>query len=204
MGLLSSAVSITRYRVNGALENPLLETIAKRLTTNAVCDIDDAVSVKIVGWTSFENPFKPDFSGSSFVYGPYFIFSLRIDKKNLPSKTVQKHIALETEKRLSKTGREYLSAHEKQMIKDHVLNILNLRIPATPNLYDIIWDYEAASIWFFSNLKAANEELETLFFKSFKVTLTRLFPYTTADHAIGLSNSQRDALSNLTPTLFTA
>ena len=204
MGLLASSVSITQYKVNGILENPVIEMVLKGLTANAISEIDEDVSEKISGWTSFENPFKPDFKGSSFVYGPYFIFSLRIDKKILSSKIIQKHIAIETEKRMSSSGRNYLSANEKKMIKDHVINILSLRIPATPNIYDIIWSYETASIWFFSNLKSANEELETHFYKSFKLTLIRLFPYTRAELMTGLSDLQKDTLSKISPTAFTA
>ena len=202
MGLLSSSLSITRYRVNGSVEKPILDVIREGLSTNAISDIDSGISVKRAGWTSFETPYIPDFSGSSFVYGPYFIFILRIDRKIMPSKVIQKHIALETGKILEKSGREYLSSHEKQMIKDRVINDLNLRIPATPNLYDLIWDTEASTVYFFSSLKGANEELETLFFKSFKVSLVRLFPYTTADLTLGLSDAQKDALTTLSPTQF--
>jgi hypothetical protein len=186
------------------IKNPVVETVEKCLGSNAIPEIDGGVSDKISGWTSFDNPFKPEFYGSCFVYGPYFIFSLRIDKKVLPQKVVQKHIALETAKRLAKSGKDDLSANEKAMIKDHVLNILNIRIPATPNIYDVVWLYETSSIWFFSNLKSANEELETLFIKSFNLALTRLFPYTTADLDMALSDSQKDELLKLTPTTFTA
>ena len=88
------------------------------------------------------------------------------------------------------------------MIKDHVVNLLNIRIPATPNIYDLIWDHDKESVWFFTTLKSANEELETLFFKSFKLSLIRLFPYTMADLASKLSDEQKDALAKLSPAVF--
>jgi len=81
MGLLSSSVSITRYKVEGELKEPVLETIANGLKNNIITEIDGDISEKAVGWTSFENPFKPDFDGSSFVIGTYLVFSIRIDKK---------------------------------------------------------------------------------------------------------------------------
>ncbi len=86
------------------------------------------------------------------------------------------------------------------MIKDHVINALSLRIPATPNIYDLVWNYEDSSVWFFSNLKAANEELETLFSKSFDLSLIRIFPYTAAYLSADFSDSQRDELQQLSPT----
>jgi hypothetical protein len=103
---------------------------------------------------------------------------------------------------MSESGRDYLSKTEKQLIKDHVLNTLSLRIPATPNIYDIVWNYEESSLWFFSNLKAANEELETLFSNSFNLTIIRIFPYTAADLSSNLVDSQRDDLQKISPTQF--
>lgn len=200
MGLLSSTVSITRYRVEGKLEKPVLETIAKCLKKNVIRD-DDA-SDRIVGWTSFDRPFNPDFEGSSFLIGTYFVFSLRIDKKTVPRSLIKKECALETARRLAATGRKYLSRDEKRMVKEHVTSALTLRIPATPNVHDLIWNHEESFLWFFSTLKSANEELETLFFRSFHLPVIRLFPYTTADLVMGLSGAQRDILLKLSATVF--
>ncbi len=203
MGLLSSTVSITRYRVEGKLEEPVLETMAKCLTKHAIPEVEGDVADKIMGWTSFDKPFNPNFKSSSFVIATYFVFSLRIDKKIIPSSVIKKHCEMEAARRLAETGRQYLSRDEKRMIKEHVINVLTLRIPATPNVYDLIWNYEASSLWFFSTLKSANEELEALFFRSFQLPLIRLFPYTTADLVMGLSDRQRDVLIKLSETSFT-
>jgi len=200
MSLLSNSASITRYKVNGKIKPPVLETVANGLTNNTISEIDSQVSDMAVGWTSFEKPFQPDFGASIFVYGNYFVFSLRIDKKNIASKILKKQYTVEAAKRLADSGREYLSNSEKRMIKDHVMNALCLRIPATPNIYDLVWNYEDSSVWFFSNLKAANEELETLFSKSFDLSLIRTIPYTAAYLSSELSDSQRDELQQISPT----
>ena len=203
MSILSASVSITRYKVEGKLKPPILETVANGLKKNAIAEIDEDISEKAVGWTSFHKPYQPDFYGSAFVYGNYLVFSLRIDKKSIPAKVLKKHFMIESARWLAKTGRDYLSRDEKKALKDQIISKLSLRIPATPNIYDIIWNYEESSLWFFSNLKAANEELETLFARSFDLTLIRLFPYTTADLMLGLSDAQRDELTNLSPASFT-
>ena len=181
MGLLSSIGSLTRYKVEGKLEEPVLETVAAGLRQNSISEIDEDVSEKAVGWTSFSQPFAAEFEGSSFVIGTFLIFSLRIDKKSIPPKVIKKHIAMEKTKRLAESGRAYLSKEEKNLVKDHVMDVLSLRIPSTPNIYDLIWNLEEGWLWFFSNMKNANEELETLFIKSFKLSLIRLFPYTMAE-----------------------
>ena len=202
MGLLSSTGSLTRYKVEGKIEEPVMETVASGLRQYSISEIDDDASEKAVGWTSFNHPFTADFEGSSFVIGPYLIFSLRIDKKSIPPKVIKKHTAMEQAKRLTESGRAYLSKEEKNMIKDHVLNVLSLRVPSTPNVYDLIWNLEEGWLWFFSNMKNANEELETLFKQSFKLPLIRLFPYTMAHLTAGLSDSERDVLSQLSFTHF--
>ena len=202
MGFLSSTVSMTRYKVDGKFEGQILETVGNGLKKNIIPEIDGNPVEKTVGWTSFENPFKPDFAGSSFSIGAFLVFSMRIDKKTIPSKIIKKHVAVESAKLLAVSGRQFFSKDEKTAIKDRVINALILRIPATPNVYDILWNYEDANIWFFSSLKAANEEFETLFAKSFNLTPIRLFPYTMADLTAGINHAERDVLSNISSTKF--
>jgi DNA recombination-dependent growth factor C len=201
MGLLSPSVSITQYRVEGQLPSPVNEQVTAALQNNTINEIDNDASEQTMGWTSFDDPYRPDFEGSRFVIDTAWVFSLRIDKKSIPAKVLKKHYNMEVAKRLAESGRDYLSKAEKKQIKEHVLTVLNMRIPATPNVYDILWKYEEGLLWFFTNLKAANEALETLFTRSFKLRLVRLFPYTAGLQA-GLSGPEQDALDQLKPTLF--
>lgn len=197
MGLLSTTTSLTRYSVKGQLDDPIIELIAVGLKKNAISDIDGGPADHAVGWTCFNNPYVARFEGSNFLIGSHIVFSLRVDKKSIPSKMVQKYFAAEAEKRLKASGRDHLSANEKKIIKDHVINLLNLKIPATPNIYDVVWSYEQADLWFFSNLKSANEHLESLFTKSFQLHLLRRIPYTMAVLNDKLSNKERDLLEKL-------
>ena len=202
MGLLSSSVALTRYKVKGEPLTPLKESIYSGLKKNIIRDIDNKSIDKIIGWTSFENPYVPNFEGNSFFFGSYIIFSLRIDKKSIPLQLIKKFTAIKTADFLEKTGRDFLSTNEKKIIKDEVIDYLNQRIPATPSVYDIVWNYEDKILWFLSNLKSGNEELETLFSKSFNLTLLRLFPYTDAYLMNNLSDSEKDLLTNISSTKF--
>lgn len=202
MGLLSTSVSITRFKVQGKLEQPVMENLLAGLKKNAIREIDGDPADKAVGWTSFERPYQPDFESDSLSIGTHWIFSLRIDKKKIPSKIVQKICAQETLKKLKESGRDFLPRSEKKHLRENVLQALSLRIPATPHIYDLIWNHEDGRVFFFSNLKEANQELETLFAKSFQLTLIRLFPFTLADLNAGLGAAERDVLSKLTPTRF--
>ena len=202
MGILSSSASVTQYHVEGKLEDPVLDTVGKGLKKNTIVEIDNDSSDKAIGWSCFTDPFSIDFDRYTFLIGTHLVFSMRIDKKSIPNKIIQKHYHLDVRKRLENSGRDFLSNTEKKDIKDNVIHLLNLRIPPTPNIYDLIWNYESGRLWFFSNLKGANEELETLFTRSFKLKLIRLFPYTMATMASPLSAAEKDAVSQFSQTRF--
>ncbi|SHI95667.1 Putative exonuclease, RdgC [Desulfatibacillum alkenivorans DSM 16219] len=202
MGLLSSSAAVTRYLVNGKLEDPVLETIRNGLEKRTIMEAGSEAQEKNVGWTSLERPYLPDLSGSSFVVGPHIVFSLRIDKKTLPSKVVKMQCTIDMEKRKAETGRDFLSKEEKKQIREHVELVLYSRIPATPNVYDILWNVEENMLWLFSTQGAVKEELEALFFESFGVSLIPLFPFTEAELTCGLGESDLDRLSTVSPALF--
>lgn len=204
MGLMSASVSLSRFRVEGTLEPPVLETVEKGLKAHAISEFGDESVEKAVGWTSFHTPYRADFEDHGFVVGPHAVFSLRIDKKSVPAKVFQKSVAEASARRLAQSGRAYLSKSEKKMIRDEVSQQLIVRMPATPNVYDLVWNIEGKVLWFFSTLKSANEELESMFARSFQLTLIRLFPFTMADLTAGLSDAERDALTKLTPSKMTA
>jgi len=206
MGILSSSVSISRYTVEKKKTedqpDSVLEIVRNGLKENAITGIEDDYEEISIGWTPYESPYDPDFEKFSFVFGEYFIFSLRIDKKKIPAKIIQKHTAVEIAKRLKESDREFLSKNEKTDIKDQVIEHLMGRIPSTPDIYEVIWDYEQALLFFFTTQKAANEELETIFFKSFKQKLIRLFPFTLVETSPSFTDSERDLAANLSTIKF--
>ncbi|MEE4113078.1 MAG: recombination-associated protein RdgC, partial [Desulfobacteraceae bacterium] len=125
MGLLSPTVSITRYRVEGQLPSPVNTHVTEALKKNTIYEIDNDTSEQAIGWTSFDAPYQPDFEGSRFVIDTFWVFSLRIDKKSIPTKVLKKHYNMEVTRRLVESGRDYLSKTEKKQLKDHVVTVLN-------------------------------------------------------------------------------
>ena len=202
MGILARTASLTRYRVNGLLGDNPIERVESGLNRHKIVDIDKEPLEISVGWTNLNDPYHPDFSGSSFLVASFFVFSLRIDKKTVPAKVLQKQYVIGEKKRLIENGREFLSKNEKKELKDDVKQMLLSRMPAVPHVFDIVWDYENSRLWCYSTQKAANEELETLFSKSFNINLVKLFPYTIADLESGLTDQEKNILLKLKPSHF--
>jgi len=202
MGLLSSSLSVARYIVEGKKDDAIIDIVRKGLKENAISEIEDEYAEISTGWTPYESPFNPDFEKFSFTFGTYFVFSLRIDKKNIPAKIIQKHIAIEIAKRIKESNRDFISKNEKTDIKDIIIEKLMRQIPSTPNIYDVVWDYENSSLLFFTTQKAANEELETIFSKSFKQKIIKIFPFTMADKNSSITDQERDIILKTGPIKF--
>lgn len=202
MGIVTSNIAITTYRVESESKDAIIDIVRRGLSKYTILDIDGESVDKSIGWTSIEKPLDPDFSESSFLVGSLFVFAFRIDKKVLSPKVIAKQFQREISRKLKETGREYLNKGEKKAIKDAVIADLNRRIPATPRTVDVIWNYEAKLVYFFSNQKKANEEFETLFTKSFEMNLIQMFPYTVAMMLAGLNDMETDRLHSLTPISF--
>lgn len=199
MALISSSHSISRYHIDGEIEGSILEEVRDGLTKHSIPKIENEYDEISAGWTPVESPYNPDFEKFSFQFGTYFLFSLRIDKKSIPGKLIQKYMTLEINKKLEESGRDFVSKNEKSEIKDMVMDILMHKIPSIPNIYDVLWDYESKNLYFYTTQKAANEFFETIFLKSFNLKPIRLFPYTIIETKASFSATQKDRISTLSP-----
>lgn len=199
MGFLSSTQSICRYHIEGTIDDPVTDQIRTALVRHAMPTLENEYEELSAGWTPFENPYQPDFEKYPFQFGTYFVFSLRIDKKSIPAKLIEKHMALETARKLESSGRDFISKNEKTEIKEQVMDLLLQKIPSIPSIYEILWHYEEKILYFFTTQKAANEIFETLFFKTFKLKPIRMFPYTIIETGSRYSDTQKDRILSLTP-----
>jgi hypothetical protein len=82
------------------------------------------------------------------------------------------------------------------------MDVLMHKMPSIPNVYDVLWDYDAGDLFLLTTQKAANEFFETLFFKSFNLKPIRLFPYTLVETKSAFTPAQKDRIMTLTPLHF--
>ncbi len=202
MGLISSTHAVSRYHIDGEIEGSVVERILEGLTQYSIPRIESEYDEVSAGWAPVESPYNPDFSKFSFQFGTYFLFSLRIDKKSIPAKLVQKYMAIEMDKKKESSGRDFLSKNEKSEIKELVIDVLMHKIPAIPSIYDVLWNYEEKIVYFYSTQKAANELFETHFLKSFNVKPIRLFPYTIIQTQSDFSDDKKEQADALVPVSY--
>jgi recombination associated protein RdgC len=202
MSLTSNSASITRFRVFGELNKPLEAVLSglEKFSIDRQTEENDAE--ERFGWTSAESPYTPDFDGC-FSIGSYFVFSFRVDKKTVPGKLIQQKITEVLKKRMEERKEQPLSKAEIREIKTQVKQMLISDAPFVPNIYDLFWDYEAATVYLLSTSKTVCEKLEDMFSKSFGLRLVQLFPFTIADLTFDLNNSQRKNLLSQQATSFT-
>lgn len=202
MGFLSATVSMSRYRITDSFDTEPMEQVRDGLIRHAIPTLENEYEEISAGWTPFESPYLPDFEKFPFEFGTYFLFSLRIDKKSIPAKLVHKQMAIEIEKKKHASGRDFVSKNEKSEIKETVMDVLMHKMPAIPNVYDVLWDYDTGNLFLFTTQKAANEFFETIFFKSFNLKPVRLFPYTLVETKSAFSSANKDRILTLTPLHF--
>ena len=202
MGFLSASHSMSRYHIEGEFEGQIMDNVRNGLIKNAIPKIESEYEEISAGWVPFESPYNPDFEKFSFIFGTFFLFSLRIDKKSIPAKLVQKHMAIEIEKKKEKTGRDFVSKNEKSEIKEMVTDVLMHQMPSVPSVYDVLWNYEDQNLMLFTTQKAVNEFFETIFLKSFNLKPVRIFPYTLVEKKSSFSAPEKDRILTLSPLTF--
>ncbi|MDY0131743.1 MAG: recombination-associated protein RdgC [Desulforegulaceae bacterium] len=192
MGLLTSSSSFLRYKIDDD-QKLSSEKIRICLKENQFPEFAESeMTESIAGWVSYENHFDTDFEFDPIKYGNYFVFCLRIDKKSIPKKIIDKHLAIESKKIMKEANKDYLSKNEKSKLKEDIILRLSLQMPSIPDIYDILWIPEKNEIIFFTTQKTINEIFETLFRQTFKTSIIRLFPYTKVYFNDGISDTSKD------------
>ena len=203
MPFMSNTTSLTTYKVKGKLETENLnKTIIEILEKHKINENIEDSAGKLVSWTSIETPYVPNFEISSILFGTNYVFALRVDEKKIPPSLIKKYCAQEQAKTTDYKEKKFLSVNEKKRIKQIVVDELNAKILPTPNVYDIVWEYEKNKLYFFTTKLSANEDLESFFGKTFNLNLIRIFPYTSIFLNPELSSSIKDNLLKSEPTNF--
>lgn len=177
MGLLNGTWSFTRYRIAGKLPEQFNNFIDERLKKNAFCNFVGQAAEKTSGWTSLENVLDTDFTYAKYQCGAYLIFSLRIDRRPVPSSLLKLKVMEEEKKHLMENGKKRLYRHEREAIREKVQLELQSKALNVPSFHDVCWSPAQNTVFFGSLSPKVIEDFEKNFKESFQLTLHPFYPW---------------------------
>ncbi len=178
MGLIKGTLTLTRYRVKE--EPPELltdEYLTERLLKNAFVDIEDAPEEQSLGWVEFFNPLESGFNPANYRFGGFLAFTLRLDTRKLPARTVARYYAIREVRYQEKTGRRPNSLAKKEL-KEAVKSELMRRALLNTELMEVAWLYQENEIWLAAVGEKRRETFEELWRRTFGLALEMLVPAT--------------------------
>ncbi|MBN1627960.1 MAG: recombination-associated protein RdgC [Deltaproteobacteria bacterium] len=181
MGLLRGSASFSRYIVNGTPPENYPEAYVDCIIRYSFRGFDENSDLdRSTGWVNIMNIFDTEFQQKQFHMYPYLSLSLRADTRKVPSNALKQH-CLEEEHRVKVTENlEYLSKERRREIKEITMSrLLKRAIPRT-NTYDMIWNTQTSMLIFGTTSNRICDEFAELFFKTFGLNLSPVFPYSLA------------------------
>ncbi len=179
MGLLNGPLTFSRFMVVGKPPSGFSDFIHQQIRRHAFQDIAANAQEKIMGWTGIENVLDTEFRQSSYSWGDYLLFSLRIDRRTLPP-SLLKLRALEAEKKyIKETGRKRVDKITREQILDGIRQDLLGHVLPTPSVYEICWSVSDGSLLLTSLSEKVMQDFQDLFKTSFDLAPCPYVPWGT-------------------------
>jgi recombination associated protein RdgC len=171
MGALRGNVTVRRYLVRG--ERPKDPgRLVKGARAHVLIPIDPRSDAeKVAGWACLEDPEDLELTAEKMFHGPTIGLALRVDTLSPPAAVVKRLVA----EKLRATGRKPNRA-EKIAAKDEVKKSLRSRYLPVSRAYDLVWQTDTDTAFFWSHAARTNEMAQDLFYKSFGLELVAKGP----------------------------
>jgi hypothetical protein len=171
MGALRGSVTVRRYLVRGDKPNDPARLV-KGARAHVLVPIDPRSDAeKVAGWACLQDPEDLDLTAEKLFHGPTVALALRVDTLSPPAAVVKRLVA----ERLRATGRRPNRA-EKIAAKEEVKRSLRGRYLPVSRAYDLVWQTDTETVFFWSHATRTNEIAQDLFYKSFGLELVAKGP----------------------------
>jgi len=180
LGILSSSVSLTRYRIVEKVPDELVNELPQRLKSNAFREIDQTSDERSFGWVCFDDFLDNKWHTASPHKGHYLAFALRLDTRRIPPAVMKKHLRLaleEARREQEPRGRKIVTRDQKAEIKDRVKQTLMGKTLPVPAVFDVVWDVSRHMIYLGSISPKVRQLFEDQFTQSFDLSLEPQTPY---------------------------
>lgn len=203
MAILSTSVSLTRYRVVEDIPDALLRTVPERLKRYAFQDIDHTADERSFGWVNIDHMLDTAWRLSPPEKASYMAFALRLETRRISPAVYKKHMLVSLEAEMEKSreeGKDFVSRERKKELKEQVRLKLLARTLPVPALFEVVWNPRDNRLYFGSTNAKSRELFEDLFSQTFELTLEPLTPFFLAMAMLGEGAAQN--LEKLEPTVF--
>jgi len=192
MGILANTVSICHFKVQGELPQEELHAwTTKQLAANRFNPIDQGTEELSLGWVHLDDPKSSDFdSPMTCCRDHYLMFTLRRDKRAVPSAILKAHLEKAKDDFLAENpGFTKVPKQKKEDLKEAVHAMLLSQTLPTPATYDAVWDTQNGLLTFSSLSPKVIELFEDHFKKTFEgLRLSAFHPYARAESVLDEGN----------------
>ncbi len=188
MSILFNTISICQFRVAGDRPSKdLYEWVSDRLAKNSFKSIDNTIDEVSSGWVHLD-----DVSGNSFDYprafwrDPYLAFTLRRDRRQVPSVLFRTHLKnAESEFLAAHPGMRRVPKQKREELSEAVRAALYGKTLPIPSTYDAVWDTRSGIVTLTSLTPKVMELFENHFKNSFDgLRLLMLHPFSRAERLL--------------------
>lgn len=186
MGILSGALTVRRFKVEGDIPPNWRTAFQERLTEYAFneraaasADRGDTSSGKaeLEGWVQVHNLLDTEFDDPTrWLYNEYVVFALRVDKKSLPTRLFNATVAKKCEKWAKDQGVDRCPAAIKKQIKEDLeAEWLERALPRVATT-ECCWNVEGKWLLLHSLSESVADRFRKRFLRSFGLKLVPASP----------------------------
>lgn len=203
MGLLTSRMSVTRFRVTGDLpDRPLSDFLRDRLAEYAFKDPPQGIGrEEVEGWAEVPQLLDTDFADiNTWLHNDIAVFGLRIDKKRLPPLLFKATLNKRCQDWCTEHGLERCPASVRAQVRDLLEEEWLRRQLPSVKLIEIAWRITDRQVLVHARSETVLDRVRKRFFRTFGLRLSSSSPL----DALRSDPEQLDALIQSAPTLWSS
>ncbi len=171
MGILKGALSGRRYRVEGELPEGWRDTYIEALEANSFREpLSPTRKEPTMGWVQAHNLLDTSFLDvNQWLYNQYALFSLRIDKKVIPSKLFKATLQKRQQHWCTANNRDRCPPGVREEVKEALeLEMLKQTLPNVA-LLECVWNVVDGWLFLHNDSETANDTFRKLFYRTFSL-----------------------------------
>lgn len=190
MGILSSSVSLTRYKIISEVKDSVIRQATDRLTEYSFRDIDNTIEERSFGWVGFEDMLDSALASAPPQKAHYLAFALRLDTRRIAPAVFKKHFRLALDRMREQVkdpgaGRRFFSRDDLRELREQVKQQLLGKTLPVPAVFDVVWNLDTHVVYLASTRAKTRDMFEELFARTFEAHLAPLTPYFAALDILG-------------------